>query len=80
MTSYDKNYKNCITPGCKSTTAATPDKVFITVPLSKKIRKAWWDAIRREPPVNTGVCFCCEDHFKVRIFWEVQLYNFIYLL
>ena len=43
----------------------TPDKVFINVPKVKHVRKIWWNAIRRQPPINVGVWFCCEDHFNV---------------
>lgn len=36
-----KFFKNCGVPLCDSTTIKTPNKLFISVPVDKNIRKKW---------------------------------------
>ncbi|XP_031335325.1 uncharacterized protein LOC116165155 [Photinus pyralis] len=60
-------YHWCIVPMCTNTSVKTPQKTFINVPKSGKMRRLWINAVRRDPKefaVST-VLFVCEDHFKL---------------
>lgn len=62
--------KWCFVPGCQNTSRSTPEKVFVTVPKDKKIKKKWFVAARREisDVSEKTVFYCCEDHFNVSSF------------
>lgn len=66
------NYKYCIVPCCKSTTAKTPDKLFFSVPKDAHARKRWCQVMKRDEIKNkklasTSSLHCCEDHFSVSL-------------
>jgi hypothetical protein len=64
MTSY---YKCCAVPMCKNTTIRTPQKLFISVPKTAKIRRMWLRLSGRLPASlsSTSSSYFCEDHFDV---------------
>jgi len=60
-------YKYCFVPLCKNTSVSTPDKIFLNVPESKKLRRCWLKAARRDKKdvSDESHLSCCEDHFDV---------------
>ena len=61
-------YKYCFVPLCKNTSVSTPDKIFLNVPESKKLRRNWLKAARcdKKDVSDKSHLSCCEDHFDVR--------------
>ena len=61
-----RRYYTCFVPGCTNTTVRTPDKIFIGLPRSDKLRKLWSNAAHRDGPlISASGSACCEDHFTV---------------
>lgn len=58
-------YRCCFVPMCTSSSAKTPDKLFLSVPSDRRNRKRWCNAARRKNLTTGSNCFCCEDHFNV---------------
>lgn len=57
--------KTCIVPSCKASNSDHPDRIFFTVPETKK--KQWFEIVgcdvdSIEPNKRQ---FCCENHFSV---------------
>lgn len=67
MSTGQKKNRWCFVPMCTSTDKSTPGKIFLCVPVNKKIRRQWWVAARREFPVLECSLYCCQDHFTVSI-------------
>lgn len=62
-----KVYKWCVVPQCANTSKTCPEKLFIYVPHSKKIRHHWLHLARRDPnayDLKSPIYFC-EDHFDL---------------
>ncbi|XP_044737068.1 uncharacterized protein LOC123299008 [Chrysoperla carnea] len=61
-------YKCCVVPMCKNTSINTPQKLFIYVPKSAKIRRKWLTLARRCPTSlsTTSTSYFCEDHFDLQ--------------
>ncbi|XP_030760623.1 uncharacterized protein LOC115885750 [Sitophilus oryzae] len=62
--SAPKRVKVCFVKDCFSNSDATPDKIFITVPLRPNLRRIWFEAAR-QPYASRSSKYCCEDHFDV---------------
>jgi len=60
-------YKYCFVPLCKNTSVSTPDKIFLNVLESKKLRRNWLKAARsdKKDVSDKSHLSCCEDHFDV---------------
>ncbi|XP_043189316.1 uncharacterized protein LOC122363762 isoform X1 [Amphibalanus amphitrite] len=70
-----RRYYTCFVPGCTNTTVSTPDKIFIGLPRSDKLRKLWSNAARRDGPlISASGSACCEDHFTL----EKDAENYMY--
>nr|XP_026498360.1 uncharacterized protein LOC113402354 [Vanessa tameamea] len=54
-------------PQCNNTSIKTPKKLFINVPLKKKVRNMWLNLARRDPTAisSSSVLYFCEDHFDL---------------
>ena len=60
--------KWCFVPGCISSSAKTPNKLFVNVPKDVKRRRLWASAAKREDGrtvTSKNPWYCCEDHFEV---------------
>ncbi|XP_029341426.1 uncharacterized protein LOC107883728 [Acyrthosiphon pisum] len=68
-------YKYCFVSLCKNTSVSTPDKIFLNVPESKKLRRNWLKAARcdKKDVSDKSHLSCCEDHFDI----ENDLENYI---
>lgn len=73
--------KWCFVPNCMNTSAKTPQKIFVTVPIAPKRRAKWFAAARRDVKgvSPTSAIYCCEDHFDVSVL-IIPLYCVNYLL
>ncbi|XP_063631318.1 zinc finger protein 271-like [Cydia splendana] len=61
-----KFYKWCSVPLCKNSTKTTPSKLFVYVPLNKKIREKWLTLAKRDTAcIPTSCMWFCEDHFDI---------------
>lgn len=62
-------YRWCAVPQCNNTSIKTPNKLFINVPMKKKVRNTWLSLARRDPAAisDNSVIYFCEDHFDVSI-------------
>lgn len=61
--------KVCFVPGCRNSSAKTPEKIFVTVPVAQKRREAWFAAVNRDVTEVSAISprYCCEDHFDVSL-------------
>ena len=69
MQSVKGTRKWCFVPRCSSSSAKTPEKRFVIVPVDLMIRRKWASAAKREDArtlTSRRTWFCCEDHFEVR--------------
>ncbi|RZC14251.1 THAP domain containing protein, partial [Asbolus verrucosus] len=58
--------KSCYVPLCPNSSVATPDKMFITVPVNPVRRKQWLDVVGKTNGKNPkSPMFCCQDHFNL---------------
>nr|XP_026489582.1 uncharacterized protein LOC113396028 [Vanessa tameamea] len=55
-------YRWCAVPQCNNTSIKTPKKLFINVPLKKKVRNMWLNLARRDPTTisSNSVLYFCE--------------------
>uniref|UniRef100_A0A8D8T928 THAP-type domain-containing protein n=1 Tax=Cacopsylla melanoneura TaxID=428564 RepID=A0A8D8T928_9HEMI len=58
----------CFIPKCTNTGVNSPNKWFIPVPNDIKLKKLWFEKVRRPYNVsNTTKLYACEDHFDVSL-------------
>ncbi|XP_067007810.2 uncharacterized protein [Anabrus simplex] len=57
--------KSCIVPMCTSTSITTPNKLFINVPKSLRMRYMWMKAARVTRWRRLAKMHFCEDHFEL---------------
>lgn len=78
-----KFYKCCAVPQCDSTSIKSPNKLFIYVPHSPKIRKKWLQLARRDPQLlsTTSRLYFCEDHFDVGFLciFNSNMYKYLFI-
>lgn len=62
-------YRWCAVPQCNNTSIKTPNKLFINVPITKKVRNTWLNLARRDPVIISpnSVLYFCEDSSLVSI-------------
>lgn len=73
------NYRCCAVPQCTNTTAKTPGKLYIHVPLNWKIRVKWLNLARRDPNASRDAqLYFCEDHFDVSNTFMLIIHNLLY--
>lgn len=68
--------KKCFVEYCGNTTEAHPNKIFVSVPNDGKLKRSWFEAVRRNAPAkifSKTSYYCCEDHFNVS---RYRLQNF----
>ncbi|XP_046976292.1 uncharacterized protein LOC124542361 isoform X2 [Vanessa cardui] len=55
----------CFVPMCSSTSTKFPNKLFLTGPSDLKLRKKWFQAVKRSMFSPKTIIRCCEDHFDL---------------
>ncbi|XP_044260721.1 uncharacterized protein LOC123008778 [Tribolium madens] len=59
--------KVCYVPLCPNSSHATPEKMFITIPVNPTRRKKWLQVVGKPSTKNPkSPMFCCEDHFNLK--------------
>ncbi|KAJ6623033.1 Zinc finger protein, partial [Pseudolycoriella hygida] len=56
--------KICMVPSCKADSCDVPDRIFFTVPESK--RKSWLEIVGINDVDRKQRLFCCENHFSTK--------------
>lgn len=66
----NKYFKNCFVYLCRNSTCNAPNKIFVRVP--KYLEAAWFKPASKKTPNIGGNYYCCEDHFNVSTYMDVQ--------